>query len=148
MASETGPAQNLLEKMQLLSHTLNQLINLERETQRVLQLPAEQFLDGIPKSMHALEKSKEELMSLVDRLATEVVWLRERVAKTSASDPAMAAMLEERNVRIRQVLQSLQRLHKESERILKLRLTLLAQDMRQVEQSREFLRAAMQSVAC
>jgi SMC interacting uncharacterized protein involved in chromosome segregation len=146
--SDAPLSQTLLEKLQALAHTLNQLISLERETQRVLKLPAELFLDGVPPAMSGIEREKEGLMQAVDRLSTEVVWLRERLAMLGAIEPSLKAMLEERDLRIRQVLQSLQRLHKESERILKLRLTLLSQDMRQVEQSRQFLRAAMQTVAC
>jgi hypothetical protein len=144
MSTATVMGPSLLERMQALIHAMNQLIGLERETQRVLKLPAEEFLDGIPVSMLGLEKEKETLMQLIDRLSTEVVYMRERMGQ---QDPYLMSQVEERNQGIRQVLQSLQRLHKESERILKLRLTLLTQDMHQMEQSRQFLRSALQSVA-
>lgn len=142
------PGKVLIEKMQVMSHALNQLISLERETQRVLKLPADQFMDGIPQAMQEIEQSKEALMQSVERISTEVIWLRERLTANAVRDPLEAAAIDERNLLVRQALSSLQRLHKESERILKLRLTLLSQDMHQVEQSRQFLRVALQTVAC
>jgi hypothetical protein len=131
-----------LEKIELLLADIRELIRLEEESQSVLKLPVEQMLDSAGSSLGRLEERKTRLMRLVDQHSTEYFECRTRFAAEAAEGPCAAA-----HQRLLQAFRALQRAHQDNERVLQLRMTLLSEDMRTIERSRQFLRSTLQAVA-
>jgi hypothetical protein len=133
-----------LEKIEQLMADIHALVRLEEESQNVLKLPVEQMLDSAGSSLGRLEERKTALMRLVDRHATEYFECRTRFgSEPTGKDGACAAA----HQRLLQAFRSLQRAHQDNERVLQLRMTLLGEDMRTNERSRQFLRSTLQAVA-
>jgi predicted nucleic acid-binding Zn-ribbon protein len=128
-------------KISHLLHAIQELVHLEEQSQEVLKQPVEQLLDTLPDSLNRLEEKKTKWMRTVDRYAIELTESRRK----RADGPDKA--LDEAQSRLMLALRGLQRIHQDNERILRLRMTLLSEDMRQVERSRRFLRSTLQSVA-
>jgi hypothetical protein len=134
-----------LEKIELLMADIRELVRLEEESQNVLKLPVEQMLDSAGSSLGRLEERKTALMRLVDRHATEYFECRTRFGPAEAGPKdGPCAMAHQR---LLQAFRSLQRAHQDNERVLQLRMTLLSEDMRTIERSRQFLRSTLQAVA-
>ena len=130
-------------KIALLLQDIQELTRLEETSQEILKQPVEQMLDSAPDSLNHLEERKTGLMRQVDRHSIELIECRRRLGAAEAESPA----LREADGRLMLALRGLQRQHQDNERILRLRMTLLGEDIRNVERSRQFLRATLQSVA-
>jgi hypothetical protein len=144
MAAVIVRVANTLEKIEELAEDIRQLVRLEEQSQGVLKQPVEQMLDSANNSLSLLEEQKTRLMRLMDRHSNEL--LESRVRQSSdpvLHDPACADAYQHLMLAFR----SLQRIHQDNERILHLRMSLLSEDMRHVERSRQFLRATLQTVA-
>jgi hypothetical protein len=133
-----------LETIELLMADIRELVRLEEDSQTVLKLPVEQMLDSAGSALGRLEERKTALMRLVDRHATEYFECRTRpgAGKQPQNEPQAAA-----HQRLMQAFRTLQRAHQDNERVLQLRMTLLSEDMRTIERSRQFLRSTLQAVA-
>ena len=127
-------------KAEPLLEAIRELVRLEDDSQTILKMPAEQLLDSLPESLERLESQKLKWMRTVDRYAVE--WTAYRGSARPAT-PELA----ETHARLIHALRGLQRVHQDNERILGLRMTLLSEDLRQIERSRRFLRSTLQSVA-
>lgn len=142
MAQTLARANSIRARIETLLEDIRDLVRLEEESQVVLKQPVEQMLDSASACLTRLEEQKTRLMRQVDRHSTE--YFEARTAKGAQAESAACADLHQR---LMQALRSLQRLHQDNERILQLRMTLLSEDMRSVERSRQFLRSTLQAVA-
>lgn len=142
MPTLTHVEETLSRKTDDLLALIQELVRLEGLTQQTMKLPAEQLLDGLHPGLAKLEREKSRTMRMVDRCSLELFELGARLSQAEPSGSWEAAQ-----ARVAQALRSLQRLHQDSERILQLRLHLLSEDLRQVERSRQFLRATLQAVS-
>jgi hypothetical protein len=135
------PQNEIVSKITQLLQDIQGLVRLEEQSQECLKQPVEEMLDSAPDTLNRLEARKTELMRNVDLHATELFDSRQR------ADGSSDAGVKDAQSRLMLALRVLQRLHQDNERILQLRLTLLSEDLRNVERSRRFLRATLQSVA-
>jgi len=143
MATLSTMQNGAVAKIAELLEDIHAMVRLEEQSQEMLKLPVEQLLDGAPDSLKQLEDRKTRLMRTVDRHAIELFeWRRQ-----SQPGRETASQLDEAQGRLMLAMRALQRLHQDNERILRLRLTLLGEEMRNVERSRQFLRTTLQSVA-
>jgi len=83
-------------------------------------------------------------MRLIDRHSTEYFECRTRFGGEGSDKNGLCAAAHQR---LLQAFRALQRAHQDNERVLQLRMTLLGEDMRTMERSRQFLRSTLQAVA-
>lgn len=141
MSIGTSLEDSAIAKISELLRAIHELVRLEEQSQEVLKQPAEQLLDNLSDNLDRLEEKKVKWMRTIERYAVE--FLEFRKGKSSAPDGPLA----EAHGRLMLAMRGLQRIHQDNERVLRLRLTLLSEDMRQIERSRRFLRSTLQSVA-
>lgn len=137
----------LASLLETLRVSCDQMTQLEHESQRVLQMPADRFMDGVPEELLALEDHKEKLRQEIDLLSEEIHVLRGEWRAESDGDKESQTHMEALEGRVRKALQALQRAHQKAETIVRLRMEMIASSLQQVEQSRRFIKAALQSVA-